>query len=128
MLRITAAAKALLLAVFALLSLTAATGDAVAVSVSGSSVTAADPEAAPPVVAGGSCSAPLPEGETHPGHVRRAHRPETVAPQTAVRTVCALSSPPAELPLRPAAAVAVPYCHAPFRSGDFPVALQVFRC
>ncbi|MGW0562504.1 hypothetical protein ACWDZ4_18245 [Streptomyces sp. NPDC003016] len=128
MLRITAAAKAMLLALFALLSLTAATGDAVAASAAGSSAAAAGPETAPPVLVGGSCSAPLPDTETHPGHARRAHRPETGGPQPAVRTVCALSSPPAELPLRTAVAVAVPYCHAPFRSGDFPVALQVFRC
>lgn len=128
MLRITAAAKALLLAVFALLSLTAATGNAVAASASGSSVAAAGQETAPPAVAGGSCSAPLPDTETHQGHARRAHRPETGDSQTAVRTPCALSSPPAELPLHSAVAVAVPYCHAPSRSGDFPVTLQVFRC
>ncbi|MET9518209.1 hypothetical protein [Streptomyces sp. NPDC002994] len=129
MLRITAAAKALLLAVFALLSLTVATGHAVAKPSADGPAAVAEPGTAPPVAAQGSCSPPDSDSTAHHGQVRRAQRPETGAPQTAVHAVCALSSPPVELPRHalPADGGAA-YCHAPSRSGDFPVALQVFRC
>ncbi|MGX1883005.1 hypothetical protein [Streptomyces sp. NPDC055287] len=125
--RITAAAKALLLAVFALLSLMAAADKAVAGPPATGSAAVAEPDAEP-VVAQGSCSPALPDADTHPGQARRAHRPETGAPQTAARAVCALSSPPAALPRHAAPADGAPHCHAPSRSGDFSVALQVFRC
>ncbi|MBT2488449.1 hypothetical protein J7E96_07895 [Streptomyces sp. ISL-96] len=129
MLRFTAAAKALLLAVFALLSLTVATGNAAAEPSAAGPAAVAEPETVPPVAAQGSCSPPDSDSAAHPGQVRRAQRPETGAPQTAVHAVCALSSPLAELPRHALPADSgAPYCHAPSRSGDFPVALQVFRC
>ncbi|OEJ37831.1 hypothetical protein AR457_30175 [Streptomyces agglomeratus] len=130
MLRITAAAKALLLAFFALLSLTAATGEAAAAhGATGPAAAAAEPGTEPPVAARGSCSPPDSDTAAHPGQVRRAQRPQTGPPQTAVHATCALPPPAAELPRRSLTNDDdAPYCHAPSRSGDLPVALQVFRC
>ncbi|GAA1518373.1 hypothetical protein GCM10009730_25820 [Streptomyces albidochromogenes] len=127
MLRITAAAKALLLAVFALLSLAAATGgSAAAPAAAPASVTG--PEAAPPVAGQGSCSPPDSDTTAHPGQARRAQRPETGAPQAVVLAAHAPASPGE--PSRHAVATdgGAPHSHAPSRSGDLPVALRVFRC
>ncbi|WP_028811883.1 hypothetical protein [Streptomyces flavidovirens] len=129
MLRITAAVKALLLAVFALLSLTVATGNAVAVASAVGHAAVAEPETAPPVIGQGSCLPADADTQAHPGQARRGQRPETYAPQAAVHVACALASPPAELARHTLPADDnAPYCHAPSRSGDLPIALQRFRC
>ncbi|MGW7198798.1 hypothetical protein [Streptomyces chryseus] len=128
MLRITAAAKALLLAVFALLSLAVATGGSAAAPAAGP-VSVTEPEAAPPVAGQGSCSPPDSDATAHPGQARRAQRPETGAPQAVVRAAHAPVSPPVEPPRHAVAPDGgAPHSHAPSRSGDLPVALQVFRC
>lgn len=129
MLRITAAAKALLLVVFALLSLAVAAGSAGAAPSSTGPAAVADPDTAPPVAEPGSCSPPDSDTQAHPGQVRRWQRPETGAPQTVVHAVCVPPSRPADLQRHALPADdEAPYCHAPSRSGDLPVALQVFRC
>ncbi|MGW7052476.1 hypothetical protein [Streptomyces sp. NPDC054887] len=128
MLRITAAAKALLLAVFALLSLTAATGDASATPSTAGPAHVTALGTAPPVAGSGSCSPAESDVETRAGHARRAQRPQD-APQTALHAASAPPAAPVGLPHRALPDDGgAPHPHAPSRSGDLPVALQVFRC